>query len=96
MEVNYNGTWGRICDVKWEIRDAHVVCRQLGFRYALNAHQNARYGQGTGPIFMSGVSCMGNESSLFSCWHIGVENYQKKCYYKDVSVRCVETEGKNN
>ena len=95
MEVYYNGAWGTVCDDYWDIKDARVVCRQLGFRYALNAYRNTRYGRGTGPIFLNLVSCRGSESSLFSCRHAGVGNHY--CgHNKDASVRCGNTGGENN
>ena len=31
VEICFYGVWGSICDDGWDIRDAHVVCRQLGY-----------------------------------------------------------------
>ena len=95
VEVYYNGTWGTVCDDLWDIKDARVVCRQLGFRYALNAYQRARYGQGTGPILLDDVNCFGSESSLLSCRHNGVGNHNCR-HSEDASVRCGNTKGEKN
>ena len=95
VEIYYKGTWGTVCDNDWDINDAHVVCRQLGFPYALDAYQGAHYGQGTGQILLDNVKCLGNEPSLFSCRHGGVEN--NNCDHReDASVRCGNTGGKIN
>ena len=48
VEVFYNNSWGTVCDDYWDIRDARVVCRQLGFVDAVSAVSSARYGQGEG------------------------------------------------
>ena len=94
-EVYHNGTWGTICDDGWGIDDAHVVCRQLGFRYAPKAYRSAHYGEGTGPILFDNVRCLGNESSLYSCRHRGVGNHDCD-HNEDAGVRCGNTEGENN
>lgn len=87
VEVFYNGQWGTVCDDQWDINDAHVVCRQLGFPKASQAYCGATHGQGTGPIWISNLACSGSESHLFDCRHSGCGN--NRCTHsRDASVRC--------
>ncbi|XP_076153262.1 uncharacterized protein LOC143136434 [Alosa pseudoharengus] len=74
VEVLREGEWGTVCDDDWDIKDAEVVCRQLGCGPPEEAVTNPRYntseprfGQGSGPIWMDDVKCTGTELTLTSC-----------------------------
>ena len=81
VEIFYNGEWGTVCDDYWDLNDATVVCRQLGYADAVRASTGAEFGQGTGRIWRDNVNCGGTENRLSSCsasyW--GSHN----CYHSD-------------
>ena len=88
MEVYYNNQWGTVCDDGWDDTDAGVVCRQLGFGSSGTAIGSAGFGHGSGLIWLSSVTCTGNETILASCGHPGV-GITSSCYhYEDAGVRC--------
>ena len=67
VEVFYSGKWGRICPNKWDIRDAKVICRQLGFKNAIAEFTGSDIGHSRLSFLMSDVDCTGLESELASC-----------------------------
>ena len=71
VEVRYKGIWGTICDYSWDLQDANVVCRQLGYDGALFVPRRAIFGRGAGQIWLSRVQCLGNETSISQCRHMG-------------------------
>ncbi|XP_071944172.1 scavenger receptor cysteine-rich domain superfamily protein-like [Antedon mediterranea] len=67
VELYIDGQWGTVCDDNWDIDDAFVVCRQLGFDGASGSYSSNRYGSGEGPIHLDEVQCTGNETDLLQC-----------------------------
>ena len=88
MEVYYNYQWGTVCDDGWDDTDAGVVCRQLGFGSSGTAIGSAGFGQGSGSIWLSSVTCTGSESTLVSCGHLGVGVTSSCNHYEDAGVIC--------
>ena len=71
MEIFYNGSWGTVCDDYWDMNDARVVCRQLGFPDAVSAPRSAHFGNGSGQVWLDDVGCSGSESTIENCPHAG-------------------------
>ena len=87
VEVMYNGVWGTVCDDLWDINDAQVICRQLGFITALQATSSASFGQGTGTIWLDNVQCRGNETRIENCPNNGWGSHN--CVHsEDAGVVC--------
>lgn len=59
------GEWGAVCGHGWDITDAQVVCRQLGFSHASDAYvitdSDVHF------VVLIEVNCEGQEKSLADC-----------------------------
>lgn len=91
VEINYDGTWGTICDASWTKYDASTVCRQLGFIDGV-AYSNSYYGPGTGPVYLNSMRCRVEDTSLLACPSTGWGDYTDECpnHREDASVQCFE------
>ena len=88
VEIYINREWGTVCDDLWTTKNAAVVCRQLGFQYALKAAKNSEFGEGRDlRILLDDVQCEGTESSLLDCQHAGVGT-NNCAHYEDAGVIC--------
>ncbi|NXG40365.1 SRCRM protein, partial [Dromaius novaehollandiae] len=67
VEIYVQGTWSHVCEDAWDLRDAAVVCRQLGCGEALAAPGSAHYGRGSWPVWLGAGGCSGAEAMLWDC-----------------------------
>ena len=72
VEVLHNGAWGTVCSNDWDLQEATVICRQLGYGRAVATLRNAAYGGRISPIWYDNVTCSGSEVSLTQCAHRGL------------------------
>ena len=82
-----NGEWGTVCDDAWDLDDAGVVCRELGFSSAVSAPLYATFGEGEGSIHLDEVACSGDEDRLVDCDYDAVTSDCR--HHEDAGVVCV-------
>jgi cysteine-rich repeat protein len=102
VEVFLDGVWGSVCDDSFDLVDARVVCRQLGFAGVESVISN--FGGGIDPINMDDVDCTGDEDRLVDCQYLGVgqdncghiEDVGIVCSLEDVNGGCVDDRFEEN
>ena len=78
---------GTVCDDSWDVNDAKVVCRSLGYGGTAQKFSHSEFGRGSGEIWLDEVGCNGNEANIFECSHNGWGTHN--CIHnEDAGVRC--------
>ena len=91
LEVYLDGVWGTVCDDAFGVPDANVACRQLKYGRAVKWRTAFFVGlQGTGPIHMDDLRCVGSEARLVNCAYNPVHNCD---HWEDVVLYCSERVG---
>ena len=90
VEVYYNNIWGTVCPFnEWDIRDAHVICKMLGYLYAVETQSSYFYGVSNSSKvrWLNNIQCNGQETSITECIHGGW--FEHSCEYnQDIGVKC--------
>lgn len=68
VEVYYGGVWGTVCSDYWNMKNAAVVCKQLGYPTALSTSATiVQSFKGTKLTWFDSVNCTGQENQLGEC-----------------------------
>lgn len=86
VEVYYDGEWGTVCDDEFDDIDATVICGMIGYKKG-KAKTNAKFGLGTGLIWLDELGCFGNETSIFDCQGSDIGNHDCS-HVEDAGVIC--------
>ncbi|KAI4900371.1 hypothetical protein NFI96_001986 [Prochilodus magdalenae] len=86
LEVYHNSEWGSVCVDLWDVRDAQVVCRQLGCG---PVNGSSVFGAGSGTVWLNRVKCRGNEIHLWDCPH-SLKSHTDCSHRQRAGVTCAE------
>ncbi|XP_028407298.1 deleted in malignant brain tumors 1 protein-like [Dendronephthya gigantea] len=91
VEVLHKGHWGTICDDGWDMKDAKVACRQLGYQDVARTLQRNEVPSGSGNIWLVALDCTGEEEKITSCYHNGW-GINSCSHSQDAGVECSTTD----
>ena len=92
LELCHSSQWGTVCDdspVSTTIFDAEaidVLCQSLGFTTGEQVVK-ANVPEGAGQIWLDNLDCVGTESSITECAHLGY-GVNNCSHSEDVGIRC--------
>nr|XP_020494567.1 scavenger receptor cysteine-rich type 1 protein M130-like [Labrus bergylta] len=90
VEVYHDGQWGTICDDRWGMQEAAVVCHEMSCGNALFVKYKAFFGTGQDQVWLDDVECTGHEKSLADCPHRGFGEHDCD-HSEDAGVVCSAT-----
>ncbi|XP_035534569.1 deleted in malignant brain tumors 1 protein-like [Morone saxatilis] len=90
VELYYNGQWGTVCDDRWGMQEAVVVCREMNCGNALTVKYKAYFGRGRDQVLLDDVDCTGHEKSISDCPHRGFGEHDCD-HNEDAGVVCSDT-----
>ena len=61
--------WTSLCDQSWDLRDAQVACRELGYSPYGAMPTYGCYTEGQLSFGITSLNCTGSEDGLFNCSH---------------------------
>lgn len=85
VEVYLQGQWGTVCGDTWDIKEATVVCSQLGYLDAISAELSTTFGESSELNGHFNINCLGNEATIANC-SVRKASQQSNC--ENAGVRC--------
>ena len=89
----HNQVWSGVCDTSFDILDAHVICKMMGFNTSIMAFANSAADDlyGIAPsgsnFLLDNLDCSGKENSVFECRLTG--ELSDKCEATQIAgVKC--------
>uniref|UniRef100_A0A8C3EZ53 SRCR domain-containing protein n=1 Tax=Chrysemys picta bellii TaxID=8478 RepID=A0A8C3EZ53_CHRPI len=67
VEIQVLDAWGTLCDSRWDLLDANVLCHQLDCGFAVSAPGGGYFGKGNGSVWTDTFHCKGTEPHLGHC-----------------------------
>ena len=92
VEVYHDNRWWQVCRYGWDIRDANVVCHQLGFQLARDTQLSYTESVTLSPetSILSDVECTGTESNLQECGNTEItQSLRSNCQDNYATVNCI-------
>ncbi|XP_041988464.1 protein bark beetle isoform X2 [Aricia agestis] len=96
LQVRIDGQWGTICNYRWNIINAALVCNQLGLAlnpddWFLEPNEIPSAGK-TEDVLLSNVECTEFDNDITKCKAETVDNFENSCTHdNDVGIRCYDT-----
>ncbi|KAI8422542.1 hypothetical protein MSG28_006346 [Choristoneura fumiferana] len=96
LQVRVNDKWGTVCNYKWNVINAALVCNQIGLAlnpddWFLEPSEIPSAGM-TEDVILSNVECTEFDTDITKCKAENIDNFENSCSHEnDVGIRCYET-----